>query len=427
MNFKIDNFYNPNLAVGDSRLDSILSVTASNSSINAGAMGSAGLNKAIIFLIDVSGSMGDFNKMELAKLAVRRSINLLDENSLFGVIAFSSSPRVITSLCMVTSATKEIANEKVKRLDAGGGTYMSAAMREVLEMIKGQSNIMVHVQFVTDGQNDASDNNNLEKVLDLCEGRFQCDCWGIGTDWRPNELKNIANRLLGSADAVPDPGKLEEHFKAALLRAMSKGVGDVKLRLQTPKSVKVTTIKQVSPVIVDLSKLSKRIDDKNIDIPLGSWGDENREYQIAFELQPQAEGEEMMACRPKIVFTQDGQEVVVDGERLVALWSSDVSRTSRINEQVAHYTGQGELASSIDEGLKAKARGDIDSATMLLGRAAKIAVESGNEEVTMRLKKVVDIVDAEQGTVRLKKDANKAADLELDMGETMTIRKRPVK
>ena len=427
MNFKIDNFYNPNLAVGDSRLDSILSVTASNSSINAGAMGSAGLNKAIIFLIDVSGSMGDFNKMELAKLAVRRSINLLDENSLFGVIAFSSSPRVITSLCMVTSVTKEIANEKVKRLDAGGGTYMSAAMREVLEMIKGQSNIMVHVQFVTDGQNDASDNNNLEKVLDLCEGRFQCDCWGIGTDWRPNELKNIANRLLGSADAVPDPGKLEEHFKAALLRAMSKGVGDVKLRLQTPKSVKVTTIKQVSPVIVDLSKLSKRIDDKNIDIPLGSWGDENREYQIAFELQPQAEGEEMMACRPKIVFTQDGQEVVVDGERLVALWSSDVSRTSRINEQVAHYTGQGELASSIDEGLKAKARGDIDSATMLLGRAAKIAVESGNEEVTMRLKKVVDIVDAEQGTVRLKKDANKAADLELDMGETMTIRKRPVK
>lgn len=422
MNFKIDNFYNPNLAVGGSRLDTILSVTASDSAVDEM---SASVKKAIIFVIDQSGSMGDSNKMEMAKLAVRRSINLLDENSLFGVIAFSSGQTVITELCMVSSASKEMANERVKRLDAWGGTIMSGAMEEVLQMIKGQNNLMVHVQFVTDGQNDMADRRNLEQILDLCEGKFQCDCWGIGTDWRPDELRYIANRLLGSADAVPDAERLEGHFKAALSKAMSKGIGDVKLRLQVPKSVKVRTIKQVSPVIVDLSKLSKKIDDKNIDIPLGAWGTENREYQVAFELQPQDEGEEMMACRPKIVFTQGGQEVVVDGDRVVAVWSSDTSTTSRINDQVAHYTGQEELASSIDEGLKAKARGDIDSATVLLGRAAKIAVESGNEEVTMRLKKVVDIVDADQGTVRLKKDANKAADLELDMGGTMTIRKRP--
>ena len=205
---------------------------------------------------------------------------------------------------------------------------------------------------------------------------------------------------------------------------MAKDIGDVRLRIQAPKSVKIVTVKQVSPEIVDLSKLVKRVDDKNIDIPLGAWGTENREYQIAFELVPQSEGEEMMAGRPKVVYTKNGQEVVIDGERIVAAWSTDISRTSRINEQVAHYTGQEELAQSIKDGLEAKARGDIDSATVLLGKAAKIAVQSGNEEVTARLKKVVDIVDAEVGTVRLKSNAGKAADLELDMGGTMTIRKR---
>lgn len=424
MNFKIESFYNPNLAVGSSRLDTILSITSSGSE---GETTSAGLRKAIIFVIDESGSMGDYNKMEMAKLAVRKSINLLDDNSLLGVIAFSGSPRVIVNLCTATSTARQMADEKVKRLDAGGGTIMSAALEEVLGMIEGQGGMMVHVQFVTDGQNDISDRRNLERVLGLCEGRFQCDCWGIGTDWRPVELKEIANRLLGSADAVPDPGKLEDRFRAALNSAMSKGISDVKLRLQAPKSVKVATIKQVSPVIVDLMKLSKKVDERNIDIPLGSWGEENREYQAAFELQPQGEGEEMMACRPKVVFTQDGQETIVDGDRIVAVWSSDAAATSRINEQVAHYSGQEELASSIDEGLKAKSRGDTESATVLLGKAAKIAVESGNEEVTMRLKKVVDIVDAEQGTVRLRKDAGKAADLELDMGGTMTIRRRPNK
>lgn len=422
MNFKIENFYNPHLSVGASRLDSIISVT-STAEDGVETSGNS-LNKAIIFVIDQSGSMDIDDKMDIAKLAVRKSIDLLDENTQFAVVAFSSWVNVIATLKTATVQNKALAHMAVNKLRATGGTTMSNALFEVLDMTRELSNTMIHVQFVTDGQNDRTDHNNLERALAECEGKFQCNCWGIGTDWQPKELKNISNRLLGTADAVPNPERLEENFKVALASAASKGIGDVRLRIQSPKSVKIVTIKQVSPEIVDLAKLAKRVDDKNIDIPLGAWGSENREYQVAFELQPQSEGEEMMAGRPKIVFTQNGQEVVIDGDRIVAAWSSDISRTSRINEQVAHYTGQEELAKSIKEGLEAKSRGDIDSATVLLGKAAKIAAQSGNDEVTARLKKVVEIVDADQGTVRLKSNAGKAEDLELDMGGTMTIRKR---
>lgn len=422
MNFKIENFYNPHLSVGASRLDSIISVTASSGE-GQGTVTSS-LKKAIIFIVDQSGSMDIHGKMDIAKLAVRKSIDLIDEGSLFGIVAFSSYPQIIAPLKYATPANKEIAHNAVKRLSAGGGTEMSKALFTVLDMISSLKDTMIHAQFVTDGQNEASDRKELERAITQCEGRLQCDCWGIGTDWEPKELKNISNRLLGTADAVPDPQRLEENFRIALARTMSKGIGDVRLRIQTPKSVKLVTIKQVSPEIVDLSKLAKKIDDKNTDIPLGAWGNEEREYQIAFELAPQAEGEEMMAGRPKIVYTENGQELVVDGDRIVSTWSSDAVMTSRINEQVAHYTGQTELANSIKEGLEAKSRGDVDSATVLLGKAAKIAAESGNDEVTARLKKVVDIVDADQGTVRLKANAGKAAELELDMGGTMTIRKR---
>lgn len=419
MNFKIENFYNPHLAIGASRLDAIISVTAEGE----GQMLSSA-KRAIIFVLDVSGSMDSYGKIDMAKLAVRKSIDLLDENSLFAIIAFSYDARLITPLRLATAQNKETAHNAVKKLRASGGTEMSTAMLAVLDMIGGLRDTMIHVQFVTDGQNDDADHYRLEEALNESEGKFQCDCWGIGTDWEPEELRNISNRLLGTADAVPNPERLEETFKHALASAMSKGIGDVRLRIQFPKSVKVVTIKQVSPEIVDLSRLSKRVDDKNIDIPLGAWGSENREYQVAFELQPQNDGEEMMAGRPKLVFNEDGKETVVDGDRIIAAWSSDASMTSRINEQVAHYTGQAELAKSIKEGLEAKSRGDNDSATMLLGKAAKIAIETGNEEVTARLKKVVDIVDADQGTVRLKSNAGKAADMELDMGGTMTIRKR---
>ena len=422
MNFKIENFYNPHLSIGASRLDSIISVTASEGEGQGMVTGS--LKKAIIFIVDQSGSMDIQGKMDVAKLAVRKSIDLIDENSLFGIVAFSSYPQIIAPIRPATLINKQAAHDAVKRLRANGGTEMSKALFTVLDMIKSLKDTMIHAQFVTDGQNEASDRKDLEMAITQCEGRLQCDCWGIGTDWEPKELRNISNRLLGTADAVPDPQRLEENFKVALARTMSKGIGDVRLRIQSPKSVKLVTIKQVSPEIVDLIRLAKKIDDKNTDIPLGAWGNEAREYQIAFELAPQAEGEEMMAGRPKIVYTENGQEMIVDGERIVAAWSGDAAMTSRINEQVAHYTGQTELANSIREGLEAKSRGDVDSATVLLGRAAKIASESGNEEVTARLKKVVDIVDADQGTVRLKTNAGKAADLELDMGGTMTIRKR---
>ena len=85
-----------------------------------------------------------------------------------------------------------------------------------------------------------------------------------------------------------------------------------------------------------------------------------------------------------------------------AMWSNDDALTARINPQVAQYTGQAELAAAIQDGLAAKAAGHEDEATAKLGRAVQLANEAGNEEMTSRLKKVVEIDDAEGGTVRLK-------------------------
>ena len=64
-------------------------------------------------------------------------------------------------------------------------------------------------------------------------------------------------------------------------------------------------------------------------------------------------------------------------------------------------------ATAIQEGLAAKASGDDDTATAKLGRAVQLAKETGNDEATSRLKKVVDVEDPETGTVRLKRDVSK--------------------
>jgi hypothetical protein len=422
MKFTAESFFNPHLAVGSSRVDAVITVTATGD----GGLGTVKREgkTLIVFALDVSGSM-DGDKLQQTKHATRVGINALDEDCYFSVIAFSTQARVLIPATRATQDAKQAANSAVQSLRADGGTAMSNAIDAALEQSKRLGAAITQIYFVTDGQNDRADAHHLSAALGAAEGKMQANCWGVGTDWEPSDLRLIAGHLLGTADAVPNPEKLDAAFRSALAQGMAKGVGNVRLRLWIPKTVKPITIKQMSPEIVDLLGRCAQVDDKNVDIPLGAWGEESRDYHIVFEMSPQAEGEEMMVCRPKILYTENGAEVPVDGQRIVATWSADESLTTRINAQVAHYTGQEELASSIKEGLEAKARGDLDQATVLFGKAAKIAFETGNDEVTSRLKKVVDVIDESEGTVRLKSGASKGDDMELDMGGTRTVRRKP--
>jgi uncharacterized protein YegL len=420
MDFTVESFYNPNLALGATRLDVIVTVTAAN------AAGGAPKKKAVAYLVDTSGSMGNENKLPMTKVAMRQAIELLDEDCLFSIITFDSQAHVVVPMMPVTRASKNDAHEQIKQLVAGGGTCMSAALWAAQKEFAKVEDAIPYAQFLTDGENNNNDAADLANALAACQGHFICDCWGVGVQWRPNELRQIAGQLLGTADAVPAPDNLEAKFKEALTRVMSKGIGDVRLRLQLPKTSKIVSAKQMSPEIVDLLALARPADERNTDVPIGAWATgESRDYYLAFELAPQGEGEELMACRPKVVYSQNGSEVTVDGQRIVATWTSDDALSARIEPNVAHYTGQEELADAIREGLEAKARGNIDRATVLLGKAAKISIQTGNDEVTARLKKVVDVIDPDTGTVRLKSGADKGAELELDMGGTRTVRHRP--
>jgi len=107
-----------------------------------------------------------------------------------------------------------------------------------------------------------------------------------------------------------------------------------------------------------------------------------------------------------------------------AQWSGDANLTARISPEVAHYTGQAELAAVIQEGLAAKSAGDEATATVKLGRAVQLAQQTGNDEATSRLRRVVDIDNPERGTVRLKRDTSKLDEMALDTASTKTTRVR---
>ena len=101
------------------------------------------------------------------------------------------------------------------------------------------------------------------------------------------------------------------------------------------------------------------------------------------------------------------------------VWNASYNRD--LNQTVAM---QAEIAQAIQEGLEARKQGDEDTATAKLGRAVALAQQSGNEDTANLLAKVVDVVDAATGAVRLKQKVEDADEMALDTRSTKTVRTR---
>ncbi|HQV91145.1 MAG TPA: hypothetical protein PLA46_06140, partial [Phycicoccus sp.] len=276
-----------------------------------------------------------------------------------------------------------------------------------------------HALILTDGEN-----NEPAEVLDAAiaraTGYYQADCRGAGTDWKVSEIRRISQALLGTVDIIPEPAQMKEQFQAIMRESMSRGVADAQLRVWSPQGAKVNFVRQVLPSVDELTDRRVVVNDLTGGYPTGAWSDESRDYHVSVRLPAKAVGQEQLAARVQLVV---GEEVKAQG-LVKAKWSNDSNLTARIDAQVAHYTGQTELAQVIQEGLAAKAAGQEELATTKLGRAVQLAAETGNDEATSKLRKVVEVENAEAGTVRLKKAVAKADEMALDTASTKTTRVR---
>ncbi len=424
MAFKIEAFQNRFLPPGQSRVDAIVSVTA-GADVGASSQSS---QLVVGFIIDKSGSMAG-ERIEGVKRAVTQAIGMLDERVWFFVVVFDSSAHVLVRETQASPESKRSAAQAIHALSAGGGTAMSSGLGAALQIFGRAPDAIREAIFLTDGKNESEEPGHVKAVLEKCAGVFECDCWGVGTDWRVGEVQEISTALLGKASLIPEPQGIEAAFQAAMHQASAKALKDVRLRLWAPQGASVVYVKQVNPTIDELTHKARQLTPQVREYNTGAWGPgESRDFHVAVDVKQGREGEEMLAGRPTIAYLQWSGTAWVEQEdkapeaRLFASWTADDSLSSRIDHHVAHYTGQGELAQAIQQGLELRARGDEGQATQLLGKAVKIAHASGNTEMTQRLKKVVDVVDAAAGTVRLKKDAAKAATMDLELESRTTKR-----
>lgn len=416
MAFKADVYQNQYLAQGAKEVHAIMTVSADSATV----VGSGGRLFGIV--CDTSGSM-EGGKIRAAKAAIVRLIELIPNDASFFVVTGSQEAVVRFPASPATPENRAHAIEWVKAIEANGGTTISKwLLRARVEFAK-MPDATRQAVLLTDGENEPADEPILDEALALCEGAFQCDCRGVGTDWKIAELRKIAGKLLGTTDIIASPQQIEADFSAILQKAMGKSVSDVALRLWTPSGARVLFCKEVSPEIADLTGRAKQVKPQIQDFPTGAWaGNESRDYHFCIEVNPGAVGDEMLAGRASLIATSGGAETKLSEARILAVWTDDEGQSTKIERHVAHYTGQAELAQSIQEGLEARAKGDTEMATAKLGKAVKIAYESGNEGTAKLLRTIVDVENPAEGTVRLKRGVAKEDEMALETRSTKTSR-----
>ncbi|MDT0342803.1 vWA domain-containing protein [Streptomyces litchfieldiae] len=431
--FTIDVYQNEYLPRDAQEVNAIVTVTATGSGgLPVPAVPADGPRAAVVVMVDCSGSMEyPPAKMHNARRATEAAVDTLTDGVAFAVVAGTHRAAEIYPgdgrLAIADGTTRAAAKEALRGLHASGGTAIGTWLRLAERLFRTTPAPIRHGILLTDGRNEHEEPEKLREALDACAGRFTCDARGVGTDWEVEEVTAIASALLGTADIVAEPDGLARDFTAMMEAALGKEIADVSLRLWTPQGSSVQFVKQVAPAVEDLTGRRTESPPRSGDYPTGSWGDESRDYHVCVRVPAAGVGHEMLAARVALVVREPadpaGPPATTLGQGLIrAVWTDDLQAATAINPQVAHYTGQAELAAAIKDGLERRRDGDEPGATARLGRAVQLAHGSGNDATAKLLAKVVDVEDAAAGTVRLKARVAEADEMTLETRSTKTVR-----
>lgn len=166
------------------------------------------MESAIIFLIDVSGSMAD-DKIQYARKVLQENIvPSLDYTSKIGVNTFTSVNKdiKITQLAPLGITDQPTLIKQISELNAikGGGTPISAAIRESVNTLKEFPSNKKSIILVTDGEEDQGGNYQAECKRAQEDG-IQCEIHIIGIGLKQTAIQvanEIAKLTKGSASVL---------------------------------------------------------------------------------------------------------------------------------------------------------------------------------------------------------------------------------
>jgi len=384
---------------------------------------------AEVLILDGSGSMDRDQKRERAIEAGAAAIEQIRDGVAFAVITGTHEAAMLwpaaPELRMADAQTRAEATQALQALPTAGGTAMGRWLRLARELLHGHPSALRHVTLVSDGRNEHETSQQLDDAVRSCVGELRCDSRGVGVDFDPAELYNVAEKLNGTVRAIANPAELADDFASITTAAMEKVV-EVQLELSTPANAKVRFVKQTQPMIAELDPQRPNTTSGTERYLLGAWGTKGRSdshtYHICIDIEPPPIDDETprktlptgqlvpaekllgrisLAVRdpqpddPELVqsfqqFEPDSSSFTKNRGQIRAFWTDDPAAPLIPNDQVAIVTDSVGLAEDLRAGVVAWRGGHLDAANNLLRDVRSRAKQLGNLALKQRLDEVYD-------------------------------------
>jgi Ca-activated chloride channel homolog len=142
----------------------------------------------LVIVMDRSGSMSG-NKIELAKEAAARSVELLREEDTLGFIAFDDRPWTILETEPIKDKKKAV--DKILSITPGGGTEIYSSLAAAYDELRDLKLQRKHIILLTDGQS-ATSSSYEELIEEGLEKNITLSTVAIGMDADRGLLEELA-------------------------------------------------------------------------------------------------------------------------------------------------------------------------------------------------------------------------------------------
>ncbi len=167
-------------------------------------------NRAVVLVIDKSGSMRDDNRILFAKEAAKGVARQLKDIDLLGIVGFDDSPFVVVYLETVARLRSVIDNQ-IDRLRPGGQTYFLPALLEARRQLERSNASRKHVILISDGVTRGSQGELVDLVgLMKNDSKITVSAVAVSNEADVRVMKRVAQYGGGLFHHVIDPSTLPQ-------------------------------------------------------------------------------------------------------------------------------------------------------------------------------------------------------------------------
>lgn len=183
------------------------------------------------FILDKSGSMAGYYRIEMLKKSLIALVNKLNPGDYVSVYTFDDKMETIFPHQKLGSKRQELI-QAIEKIEAGGGTDMLEAMKAGYESVMSrysekQNNRVI---LLSDGY-DSNQPEVLEAAQKPYNDKILCTSVGVGEDYNYPLLKLLAEKGRGVVHHVADSAAFMDVFLKKILNEMQPVAYDVRLEV----------------------------------------------------------------------------------------------------------------------------------------------------------------------------------------------------